>query len=56
MELNSLMHKLKLEYLPDNLDSLCEQAAKRELDYRGFLSEALAVEWNGRHQKAWKAA
>ena len=51
MELNSLMHKLKLEYLPDNLDSLCEQASKRELDYRSFLAEALATEWHGRHQK-----
>ena len=51
MELNGLMHKLKMEYLPDNLDALCEQAAKRELDYRSFLAEALATEWNGRHQK-----
>jgi len=51
MELNGLMHKLKMEFLPDNLDALCEQAAKRELDYRSFLTEALATEWNGRHQK-----
>ena len=51
MELTGLMHKLKMEYLPDNLDALCEQAAKRELDYRAFLTEALATEWSGRHQK-----
>jgi DNA replication protein DnaC len=51
MELTGLMQKLKMEYLPDNLDALCEQAAKRELDYRAFLTEALATEWNGRHQK-----
>ena len=51
MELTGLMHKLKMDYLPENLDALCEQAAKRELDYRSFLSEALATEWNGRHQK-----
>jgi len=51
MELNGLMHKLKMEYLPDNLDALCEQAARRELDYRSFLTEALATEWHGRHQK-----
>lgn len=51
MELNSLMQRLKMEYLPDNLDALCEQAAKRELDYRAFLTEALATEWHGRHQK-----
>ena len=44
MELNSLMHKLKMEYLPGNLDALCEQAARRELDYRSFLTEALATE------------
>ncbi len=51
MELSGLMQKLKMEYLPDNLDALCEQAAKRELDYRAFLTEALATEWQGRHQK-----
>jgi len=51
MELSSLMQKLKMESLPGNLDALCEQAAKRELDYRTFLTEALATEWNGRHQK-----
>ncbi len=54
MELSGLMHKLKMDYLPDNLDNLdalCEQAAKRELDYRAFLTEALATEWQGRHQK-----
>ena len=51
MELNGLMQKLKMEYLPDHLDTLCEQAAKRELDYRSFLAEALATEWSGRHQK-----
>ncbi len=51
MELSGLMHKLNMDYLPDNLDALCEQAAKRELDYRAFLTEALATEWQGRHQK-----
>ena len=51
MELSGLMHKLKMDYLPDNLDALCEQAARRELDYRAFLAEALATEWQGRHQK-----
>ena len=51
MELMHLMSKLKLEYLPGSLDALCEQAAKRDLDYRAFLTEALATEWAGRHQK-----
>ena len=51
MELMHLMSKLKMEHLPGNLDALCEQAAKRDLDYRSFLTEALATEWAGRHQK-----
>ena len=51
MELTSLMAKFKLEHLPANLDALCEQAARRDLDYRSFLREALATEWAGRHQK-----
>ena len=51
MELTRLMQRLKMTYLPDRLDSLCEQAAKRELDYRTFLTEALSAEWAGRHQK-----
>ena len=51
MELMHLMHQLKMEYLIANLDALCEQAAKQELDYRSFLAEALATEWAGRNQK-----
>jgi len=51
MELNGLLQKLKFDYLGPSLDTLCEQAAKRELDYREFLAEALATEWAGRHQK-----
>ncbi|RMH58645.1 MAG: hypothetical protein D6685_11865, partial [Bacteroidetes bacterium] len=49
MELSHVMSKLKLAHLPDALDTLCEQAAKRELDYREFLTEALCAEWQGRH-------
>jgi DNA replication protein DnaC len=51
MELNGLMQKLKMDYLPASLDSLCEQASKRELNYREFLTQALDTEWSGRHQK-----
>jgi DNA replication protein DnaC len=51
MELSGLMDKLKMDTLPANLDALCEQAAKRELNYREFLAEVLAIEWSGRHQK-----
>ncbi len=52
MELNSLLQRLSLLHLAMQLDTVCEQAAKRELDLRAFLAEALACEWRGRHQKA----
>ena len=51
MELLGLMQKLKIEYLPESLDSICEQAAKKDLGYREFLQQALNAEWAGRHQK-----
>ena len=31
MQLNELCSKLKFDHLPAQLDTLCEQAAKREL-------------------------
>lgn len=49
MELEALFTRMKLETLSAQLDSVCEQAAKRELDYKAFLTEALATEWRGRH-------
>ena len=51
MQLSAVMDKLKFEHLPESLDSVCEQAARRDLDYRTFLAEALACEWSGRHQR-----
>lgn len=51
MELPDLLEKLKLDHLEAQLDSLCEQAATRELDYQSFLVEALRVEWQGRFQR-----
>lgn len=51
MELASLLDKLKMEHLETRLDSLCEQAAQRELDYKTFLAEALRLEWQGRFQR-----
>lgn len=51
MELSGLMDKLKMEHLPGQLDTVCEQASKRDVTYREFLTEALSVEWSGRHQK-----
>jgi DNA replication protein DnaC len=55
MELNSLLEKLKLEHLDSQLDAVCEQAAARELDYKSFLREALATEWQGRYQRGIEA-
>ena len=51
MELDTLMQRLKFDYLPDTLDTLCEQASKDDLGYREFLLEVLRAEWAGRHQK-----
>ena len=51
MHLMSLLEKLKMPYLAAQLDSLCEQAAKGELGYPEFLTQALATEWQGRHLK-----
>jgi len=50
MQLNTLMRQLKFEHLPGSLDTLCEQAGQRELNYREFLAEALGCEYAGRHQ------
>ncbi len=51
MELDYLFARMKLDHLGAQLDSVCEQAAKRDLDYKTFLTEALGAEWRGRHLK-----
>jgi len=51
MQLNELCSKLKFDHLPAQLDTLCEQASKRELNYREFLAEVLGAEWQGRRLK-----
>ena len=51
MQLNELCSKLKFDHLTAQLGSLCEQAAKRELNYQEFLAEALGAEWQGRRLK-----
>lgn len=51
MQLTHLFERMKLEHLSNQIDSVCEQAAKRELDYKAFLVEALSAEWRGRHSK-----
>ncbi len=51
MELHALLERLKLEHLRTQLDGVCEQAAKSDLDYQGFLVRALEAEWRGRQQR-----
>jgi DNA replication protein DnaC len=51
MELAALLEKMKLEHLADQLDSVCEQAAGRDLDYKSFLTQALETEYRGRFQR-----
>ena len=45
MQLDQLFAKLKFEHLPESLHGLCQEAAKRDLDYQAFLAEALSAEW-----------
>ena len=51
MNLDQLLDRLKMDHLQATLDSLCEHASKKDLNYREFLEQALAQEWGGRHQK-----
>jgi DNA replication protein DnaC len=51
VELSALLDKLKLDHLEAQLDTVCEQAAKHELDYKTFLVSALEAEWRGRFQR-----
>jgi len=55
MQLTGLLEKMKMDYLAAGLDTLCEQAAKKDLGFREFLADALQTEWNGRHQKGVEA-
>jgi DNA replication protein DnaC len=51
MQLVSLLEKMKMEHLANQLETVCEQASKRELGFKEFLAEALETEWKGRHLK-----
>ena len=51
MELASLLEKLKMDHLELQLDTVCEQAAAKEMDYKTFLAQALGTEWQGRYQR-----
>lgn len=54
-ELEALLSRLKMEHLSYHVESLLEQAAKKELNYREFLCMALQQEWNGRHQRGMES-
>ncbi len=54
-ELEVLLSRLKMEHLSYHVESLLEQAAKKELNYREFLCIALQQEWNDRHQRGMES-
>ena len=43
MQLEGLFEKLKMDHLDAQLDAVCGQAAKQELDYKSFLTQALST-------------
>jgi len=51
MELTTLLERLRMDHLEAQLDGICEQAAKGDLDDKGFLAQALEAEWRGRDQR-----
>jgi DNA replication protein DnaC len=53
MQLINLLEKMN--HLSAQLEVICEQAAKRDLNYLDFLAEALRMEWKGRHQRGIEA-
>lgn len=44
MQLVNLLEKMKMEHLANQLETVCEQASKRELGFKEFLAEALETE------------
>jgi DNA replication protein DnaC len=52
MELTTLLDRMKLDHLAAQLDGICEHAAQGDVDFKGFLAQALEAEWRGRYQKS----
>ena len=52
---STLLEKMKLEHLADQIDTVCEQAAGRDLDYKAFLAQALETEYRGRFLRGTEA-
>jgi DNA replication protein DnaC len=46
---------MRMEHLAAQLDTVCEQASKQELDLRSFLGQALETEWKGRQLRGIEA-
>ena len=55
MELTHLLDRLKMDHLEAQLDTVCEQASQRQMDYKSFLVQALETEWHGRYQRGIEA-
>jgi DNA replication protein DnaC len=55
MELENLLEKLRMDHLETQLDTVCEQAAHQQMDYKAFLVQALQTEWQGRFQRGIEA-
>lgn len=49
--LETLFDRLRFDHLPEQIDAVCEQAAKKKLDYPDFLEKALEAEWAGKNRK-----
>lgn len=50
-DLHVLLERLKMVHLRLQRDTVCEQAAKDDLDYQGLLARALEADWRGRQQR-----
>jgi DNA replication protein DnaC len=55
VDLVTLLERMRMEHLAAQLDNVCEQAAKQELDLRSFLGQALETEWQGRQLRGVEA-
>ncbi len=55
MQLEHLLERLKMDHLEAQLDTVCEQAAQKQVDYKTFLVQALETEWQGRYQRGIEA-
>jgi len=52
MQLVNLLEKMKMEHLGAQVEALCEQASKKDLSYKEFLTQALDTEYRGRRLKS----